>query len=142
VSEPDPRLKLALDRAWASLDVQRDLFESIRGRAAALLSAGSLVTGLLGVATITKEGHVTNGWAWAGLGAFVVLVVDCLYILAPIRRPVRWNFPARPPDVKKLLGETTSFDGMVRALHERAVTYYVENQDSLKGVLWSWPWRP
>lgn len=71
---------------------QRQVLESFRARAGALLTATSLVTAFLGGLALTRspsgELPELDAWAWSGVGVFLASIV----IAAAILVPWRWRF--------------------------------------------------
>jgi hypothetical protein len=84
---------IAYEQAVRAVDGQSATLESLRGRAATMISAASLVTAFLGGLALAgptlTNGRIVrpplSGWSWVAIGAFVAVVVLTLVALWPYR---------------------------------------------------------
>lgn len=76
--------RIAYDIARAALNEQHVAVRDLRARTGALLTATSVVVSFLGARALTTS--KLRGLAFVGLGAFVLSLGFCLYVLLPTKR--------------------------------------------------------
>jgi MFS family permease len=86
---------VAFSQAVRALDAQTTALESLRTRAATILSAAALVTAFLGglaLAGLTlQNGEIQRAeltaWSWLGISSFLAVLLLSLVMLFPYRMP-------------------------------------------------------
>jgi hypothetical protein len=72
---------VALEEARRTIDAQKDDLKSLRDRATGLLAVAGLAATLIG--GLPERGGGLGGWAYAGIGAFVLLAFVALVMTYP-----------------------------------------------------------
>lgn len=126
----DPRLRLVYEESLRAIDDQKESLDALRGRAAQLLTAASVVETFLVGLVLRSEGR-PGAATWVSAGAFVLLALICVWIMLPRHG---WTFAnsatilldgyvdADPP---------ASLDEMHRTLAVYAERHWDRNQDRL-----------
>ncbi len=86
--EPDERLTLVYQESLRAITTQQNALVDVRGRAAQILTAASVVTSVLGGLVQARQNRPVPP-ALVALAAFLLLLVVCIWIILPRKG---WSF--------------------------------------------------
>ena len=84
MGDSDPRLALVYEEGLRGLDRQATAVDELRGRAATLVTAASIVASFLGADALAKT-RSESVWSALGIGAFVLVGLAAVFVLWPRR---------------------------------------------------------
>ncbi len=132
---------LAYEEALRHITEQHGRLESLRTRAAALLSVASLVTSFLGGQALTNtttdlfglevSRPSLHGWAVVAVIAFLGSCGACVWILLPKRKGWRFGFNAKRL-IRDYVDKGVELDPMYRELALWLSKYHQENESKLE----------
>lgn len=122
----DPRLELAVQETWRSLEFQREHLGELRTRIAGALTLSTVAFALLGRSVLTEGKHL-RGWGIPPAIGIVLLFAAVTYATIPRS----WSFVRLPASLADFWTKSKTRDQMLSNLYADGVRDYNENAEKL-----------